>query len=126
MEVELFLAKFWGLYLVIVSAAFLINKHSLDSVIKLTQDRSFMLMTGFMSLILGLASLILQNSWSLDWLGLITLLGWLALLKGVARFVYPEGTVKLVKSFKSDTFYYVAMVITLLLGAYLAYVGFYF
>ena len=46
------------------------------------EDRGFGIMYGFLSIFLGLGTVILHNVWTLNWQGLITLIAWLALLKG--------------------------------------------
>ncbi|MEH7034016.1 hypothetical protein V7054_17650, partial [Priestia megaterium] len=39
-------------------------------------------------------TVILHNVWTLNWQGFITLIGWLALLKGIYVIAYPEPSKK--------------------------------
>ncbi|MGQ0516843.1 hypothetical protein ACT453_40595, partial [Bacillus sp. D-CC] len=42
---------------------------------------------GFLSIFLGLGTVILHNVWTLNWQGLITLIAWLALLKSIPEMI---------------------------------------
>ena len=88
MEISLFLAQFWGWLLVIFCAILLIRKKaSLEELLKLYKDRGFVWLYGYLALILGLVTVILHNVWAADWRVIITLLGWLSLLKGIGMIV---------------------------------------
>jgi uncharacterized membrane protein HdeD (DUF308 family) len=57
-------------------------------------DRGFGIIYGLLSIFLGLGTVILHNVWALNWKGFITLIGWLALLKGIYVIAYPEPSKK--------------------------------
>jgi hypothetical protein len=85
------LAQFWGWLTLIVSAIFFARPDVLREVkILMVENRAFALSYGLLSLILGLASVVLFNRWSLSWSALVSLFGWLALLKGVLVLAWPE------------------------------------
>lgn len=80
----LLLARFWGWLTLIVAVVFLFQPARLREIkLLMIENRGFSLMYGIVSLILGLASVLLYNSWSLHWASLISLFGWMALLKGI-------------------------------------------
>jgi hypothetical protein len=56
----------------------------------IVRDRGFSLIYGMASIILGLASVLLVHSWGANWHTLITIFGWLALLKGITAGAWPE------------------------------------
>ena len=56
----------------------------------IVEDRSFGLTYGFLSLFLGLTSVLLHNVWEPNWQVLITIFGWLALIKGIIVIAWPE------------------------------------
>jgi len=84
------LAQFWGWLTLIVSGTFFARPDVLRDVkILMIENRAFSLSYG-LSLILGLASVILYNDWTLSWQVVVSLFGWLALLKGILVLGWPE------------------------------------
>ncbi|QWG48260.1 MULTISPECIES: hypothetical protein [Bacillus cereus group] len=95
MEASIFLGLFWGWTTVIVSGILFVRPSVLRELkILLVEDRGFGIIYGFLSIFLGLGTVILHNVWALNWQGLITLIAWLALLKGIYVIAYPEPSKK--------------------------------
>ncbi|MGG0238124.1 hypothetical protein [Bacillus rhizoplanae] len=95
MEASTFLGLFWGWVTVIVSGILFVRPSVLRELKKLVvEDRGFGIMYGFLSIFLGLGTVILHNVWAFNWQGFITLIGWLALLKGIYIIAYPEPSKK--------------------------------
>lgn len=125
MEISIFLAKLLGLYLTIVSIAMLIHAQKFRNLIPDLTTPAFNFLGGVMALLLGLLIVLSHNIWQADWRVLITLLGWMTLIKGVARLFIPNAANKLsVKYIENSAVYYVTVVILLIIGIYLSYVGF--
>lgn len=126
METSKFLAKVIGVYLFIVSIAMLINKQGfLLAVDQLTHDNSAMFIAGFFTIILGILIVIAHNVWQWNWRALITLIGWIGLIKGIAILFYPQIINSSAQIYlHSNTFYYLAACIDLTLGLVLCYFGF--
>jgi hypothetical protein len=90
MSTETFFALFWGWLTVVVTLMFFIRPKALHDVKHLiVENRSFGLAYGYMSLFLGLASVLLHNYWVPNWHVLVTIFGWLALIKGILVIVWP-------------------------------------
>ncbi|KRF51261.1 hypothetical protein ASG99_13085 [Bacillus sp. Soil768D1] len=95
MEVSTFLGLYWGWVTVIVSGILFVRPSVLRELKKLVvEDRGFGIMYGFLSIFLGLGTVILHNVWALNWQGFITVIAWLALLKGIYVIAYPEPSKK--------------------------------
>lgn len=91
METSTFLGLFWGWITVIVSGILFVRPSVLRELKKLVvEDRGFGIMYGFLSIFLGLGSVILHNVWVFNWQGFLTVIAWLALLKGIYIIAYPE------------------------------------
>jgi hypothetical protein len=91
MTTQTFFALFWGWLTVIVTLMFFIRPKALHDVKRLiVENRAFGLTYGYLSLFLGLASVLLHNVWALNWHVLITIFGWLALIKGILVIAWPE------------------------------------
>ncbi|WP_347939768.1 hypothetical protein AAEY33_16535 [Peribacillus simplex] len=95
MEVSAFLGLFWGWMTVVVSGILFVRSSVLRELKKLVvEDRGFGIMYGFLSIFLGLGTVILHNVWALNWQGFTTVIAWLALLKGIYVIAYPEPSKK--------------------------------
>ncbi|PGM90035.1 hypothetical protein [Bacillus cereus] len=95
METSTFLGLFWGWITVIVSGILFVRPSVLRELKKLVvEDRGFGIMYGFLSIFLGLGTVILHNAWVFNWQGFQTVIAWLALLKGIYIIAYPEPSKK--------------------------------
>lgn len=126
MDVSIFLAKVIGLYLLIMAIALFVNGQKIKPIMSdLVRNPALMFMIGFICLILGLLLVIGHNLWVADWRVLITIIGWLTLIKGVSRVIYPQMDSKMVNFFlESHSAIYIAALIDLVLGVFLIYFGF--
>lgn len=90
-DVTLTLARFWGLLTLLASAVFFLRPPVLLELKRLmVQQRPFSLLYGLLTLVLGVASVALHNRWD-GWLpGVVSLFGWLCLVKGVIVLAWPE------------------------------------
>lgn len=124
MEISSFIAKFWGLYLLIMAALMLVRKEQVSAVIReCILSKPFLVFSGIISLFFGLAIVLIHPVWEMNWRIAITLLGYLALVVGIVRigftgFVQKRALVILQKG------YWTLFFVSLLLGAYLTYHGF--
>lgn len=78
---SIFLAQFWGLTFVIMGGIFLIRRESVRILIKMVQDDGMMILTGYAALLVGIAHVLLYNVWVSDWRVVLTLIGWMVLIK---------------------------------------------
>ena len=56
----------------------------------LSRDPALVLLSGVLSFVAGLAIVRVHNIWTLDWPVLVTILGWLAIITGLVRILFPE------------------------------------
>jgi hypothetical protein len=124
METTTFLAQFWGWLMVLSCLTFLFRKQMMKEMLHLMKDKGFVLLTGFMALILGLVTVLLHNVWVADWPVIITIFGWISIIKGVTRMGFPEATQKMVSNFtKNPTTTNVLLVIGALVGVWMIWVS---
>lgn len=121
-EITIFLARFLGGFYVIFGLLFITAK-TLGRVIEMTDDKSFVISTGYISLLMGLAVVAAHNLWTLDWRVLITILGWSTLIKGILKIGFPEFIRKQAQKFKSQQT--IEALLLLALGGYLLWMSFY-
>ena len=121
MEISIFFAKLWGSFFVIFGLLFIITRQ-LGRTIEMTDNKAFVISTGYITLLMGLATVILHNVWVYDWRVAITLLGWSTLLKGIGKIGFPELIHKQAQRFKSGQWLSAAFL--LLLGGWLLWISF--
>ncbi len=92
-NISIFLAKFWGWYLIIFFLIFSLNPKRIVQFVKDLQDQKFVILTSFLAIIIGLLNILFHNVWESDWRLIITLIGWLHLLTGLGLFIFPKKTV---------------------------------
>jgi len=116
MEITIFLARLWGSFFIIFGLLFIITRQ-LGKTIEMTDDKSFVISTGYYTLLLGLITVILHNIWVLNWTLAITILGWSTLIKGIIKIGFPEQINKQAQRFKKKQF--VSAFFLIILGAWL-------
>jgi len=122
MEISIFLAKVVGWYLIITAVLLLLRYKTLRrDITTFTKQRRGLMQYffGAYSLIIGLLIVSGHNIWEADYRVVITIIGWLALIKGIAYFILPW---KWFKSFINWTgrsgWMIIWAVIGLIVGAY--------
>lgn len=80
--------------------------------------------TGFITVILGFLIVHFHNFWKKDWTVLITIVGWIALIKGVLIIAAPQLVLKASAPFVSDASLAAFPYAALLLGLLFGYFGF--
>ncbi len=121
----IFLAEFLGIYMVIISAAFLLRKQNRDLLFKVYSHKETILVTGEIYSIIGLFLVLSNNFWTSTLSIIVAMLCWLILVRGLIRLFFPGIVIgmanKLKKSKALTTFF---LVLDLLLGIIIAYLGF--
>ncbi len=120
-EISIFFARLWGSFFIIFGLLFFITRQ-LGKTIEMTKDKAFVISTGYITLIMGLVTVILHNVWVADWKVVITLLGWSTLIKGIMKVGFPEVIHKQAQRFKKKQI--VSTIILIILGIWLIWMSF--
>jgi hypothetical protein len=124
MELSIFLAKLLGIYMLIIAVELMARRHEFEkAAIDFAASKGLIVFSGSVSLILGLAVAIGHPVYEFNFRGLITLLGYLLILRGVWRMTFPTRIQKKMAScfhrgFKG------CVIILIILGIYLTVSGF--
>jgi hypothetical protein len=123
-----FLSKLVGLYLILISLAMPAHKQAtIDSINALIHNAPVLFVIGVVAVVAGLAMVLGHNTWSGGTLPVVvTLTGWLLLIKGsMLLFLSPEGVYAvLLAGIHFEQFFYLYMAVVFLLGICLTYAGF--
>ena len=117
----IFFARLWGGFFIIFGSLFIISRQ-LGKTIEMTDDKAFVISTGYITLIMGLVTVILHNVWIWDWPVIITVLGWSTLIKGITKVGFPETIHKQAQRFKKKQWLSALFIIGL--GAFLLWKSF--
>jgi len=121
MDITIFFARLWGSFFIIFGSLFIITRQ-LGKTIEMIDDKAFVISTGYITLLMGLVTVILHNVWVLNWKVAITILGWSTLIKGIMKVGFPEKIHKEAQRFKKNQ--WISAVIIILLGAGLMWMSF--
>ena len=128
MPLTYFYAELFGVILIVMSLAMVMNKHAmLTTFNELAESRPIIFIAGLMSMFVGLIAVLTHNVWNGGALAFfVTLIGWAFLLKGIFCFFFPHGSYKkLMHAIKFEHVYYPYSFLALILGVFLSYYGFF-
>jgi hypothetical protein len=90
METSKTIAGLIGPTFVAVAAGLLLNLGSISAVLEpLSRDPALVLIYGIFLFVAGLAIVRFHNHWVVSWSVLVTILGWLLVVGGLARILFP-------------------------------------
>lgn len=120
------IAGYAGPLLIVVAAAMLLRRSVFADVIQdLSNSRGLIVLAGVLALIAGLAIVRAHNVWAADWTVAVTVLGWLCILGGVLRIVWPDRIAGLADSMMGGNAAYTSWALfTLALGAFFTAKGY--
>ena len=80
---------------------------------------------GFTALAIGYLLVTFHNVWEMDWHVIITIFGWIALIKGMLILVRPEAIIAIAKIFvNNEKALKIEAIVVLLLGLLFSFLGF--
>jgi hypothetical protein len=126
MYISIFLAKAIGIYLIFISISFILHEKRLKGLMmNMMKNPALMLISGFIPLLIGILLVVTHNIWVMDWRVIITIAGWLALLKGMSIILFPEFLINWsIKWMNNKLAYYATFLFVFLMGAVLIYFGY--
>ncbi|MGH7095748.1 MAG: hypothetical protein ACREFB_19730 [Stellaceae bacterium] len=122
-----FLSRLIGLAALILSGAMFVDKAPMLAAIDLmTHDRAALFLLGIAGIVAGLAIVLTHNLWSRGvWPLVITLVGWLILIRGILLVALPDALIaRFYTAVHVADYYYLYAILPLALGAYLTWRGF--
>lgn len=127
MDVSIFLAKFIGLYCVIIGLVMLIKQKFLHFMIKDVGRSHFnMFIVALITLLFGIPLIICHNVWVKDWPVVITVFGWLCFIAGIVRFLFAEAIMNICANKNFKVMIIVGGIFSIIIGLFLCYYGFWF
>jgi len=124
----IFLSKLFGLYYLLIALTMVLHRRSLvETVTSLFHNAQAMFLVGVITMLAGLAMVLVHNVWRGGVATVIvTLIGWIVLAKGLTFLLLAPQTAAdlFLAGLQFARLYFVYVVFELILGVYLAYSGF--
>lgn len=122
------IAGYAGPLFIAVAVALLINRHAVAELVTGVLNRpEFIFFSGILTLLAGLAIVRAHNVWTDEWTIIITILGWLCVIGGFVRIIWPHQVTTLRGSVAgSENALTAWALVALLLGAFLTAKGYAF
>ncbi len=121
MDISIFFARFLGAFYLVFGLLFIVTRQ-LGKTIEMTDDKGFVISTGYISFLMGLAVVVLHNQWSADWRLAVTILGWSTMIKGILKIGFPELIHKQAQRFKKKQA--LSIIFLMFLGGWLLWMSF--
>jgi hypothetical protein len=120
------IAGYAGPLIMVVAAAMLVNRRTLVGVInEVSNAPGFIFFAGILTLLAGLAIVRAHNVWAFEWTLLVTVIGWLAIIGGIVRIVWPDRIAAISNKILANENVFTAWaLIALMLGAFLTAKGY--
>ena len=117
-NVSIFLAKFWGWYLIIFFLILSLNPKRIQQIFEYLKDQKFVIITSFIAILIGLINILIHNIWEDSWTLIVTLIGWIAIILGLALFIFPVRTISWI-NYINVKFFQLLYMLLFLLGIFL-------
>jgi hypothetical protein len=112
------------IYLPASLGAFFSTDYYRNIAVDLFSNSALTYVTGFITVIIGFLSVTYHNTWAKSWVVLITILGWLAMAKGICLIAFPQFVHTLSERMLTDSGAKIFPYAALCLGLLFAYFGF--
>jgi hypothetical protein len=121
-DISSVIAEALGIFFVVMGVAMVVNGKETAAVIEeAAQNRGFLWTWGFLALATGAVIVALNNLWTSGLPLAVTILGWLALVKGAFILVFPGAVSALYRKFGHSGLIVFAGVVALVVGFALLY-----
>ena len=125
MNITLIITQVLGIIFSILGLSMLVNKKNMATVVEdMLHSQGLFWLTGLATLTIGVVMIGLNNGWNSGLQSVITIIGWLILIKGTAILLIPKTMTLFYKKFVKDSMLIWAGLIILILGLLLVYKGF--
>ncbi len=123
MNLSRFLAAVMGWYFIIISLLVLLRYKVFERIAReLCHVEAAWTLSGMIILVFGLIIAVSHSLWTPDWRFLVTLIGWILLIKGVSRLYFPTMTKHLTIQWLQRRYLnLISAILSLVIGIFLIY-----
>jgi uncharacterized membrane protein len=127
MPTSIFIAKLLGPVFVIVGVALPLRAQAFRTILQeFIRSPSLLYFAGFFGLLGGLALVLTHNVWVLNWRLIITLIGWVTIVRAVVTILRPQIIVTIgSKLLRRRDIFFGAAALNVVIGLVLSYFGYF-
>ena len=126
METSILIAKIIAIaYLSIGVGLLFSGDYYKKELVKMLGDSSYMLFGGLISIIIGMLIIEYHNNWVKNWTVLITIIGWIAVAKGIFLLAFPKSFCFFKPMLKPKNINKFMLPLVIIMGLIFAYFGFF-
>lgn len=127
METSIFFARLLGPYCIVVAIGILFNLKNYQKVMEdYFKNTALILLGGVIAFLFGLIVVLFHNLWAVNWTVIITIFGWLGIIKGAWLIILPDTTAKITEPYRRKAFLLMSHAIILFfLGVVLTVKGYF-
>ena len=127
MEYSMFLAKIIGWFYVIVAVGIIFNPKAYEKIMEdFSKNSALVYLSGIFTLLIGFLMVLTHDIWEANWMVIITVFGWLGLIKGVWLLLLPNTVPKITAFYqKKMGLLRIYAVLMLALGIFLVLKGYF-
>lgn len=127
MELSLLVAQVLGIVLFVLGFGLICNAERYKKMYQeVINNDGFVFFSAVFALIVGTVFVLTHNIWEMHWSVIITIFGWIALVKGFILAIFPKQVVKMVAGIlDSARMFIVAGIGYMIFGGVLIYFGFF-
>lgn len=118
------LAELWGFGFLALGLSLLINPNNRKEIFKAVEDDMGLFCVGMITLVLAIATLLNYHVWSGGWGLVITIIGWLGIVKGIFLLFLPSTAKKMYSKMANKDWMTYLYFVAVILGLFLIYMGF--
>lgn len=97
------LARLMGPYIILIGVSLMLNRKIFRQIMEdFPKNPSLIFVTGLLTFVAGLTTVLFHNIWALDWRMIITVFGWLILIKGIMLVAFPSTLLKTTKIYSGN------------------------
>lgn len=125
MDLSTFLGQVVGAYLIVMGLSLFINREEIQKAVReFAGANASLVFYGAIALILGLMVVLSHNIWDGTWRTIVTVIGWIVLLKGATAVLFPKLLRDTGSFFSKASMLNFAGLVVLAFGVYLAFQAF--
>lgn len=127
MEAPVFIAKVFGIFYLVAAAGLMFNRQFYKKFMEdYSKNTALVFFSGMFALIVGIVIVLVHNVWTPHWTVIITLIGWIALIKGAWLIIFPNTVPGFMQAYqKNENLLIVHSFGAFIMGAVLTYFGFF-
>ncbi len=124
MDVSIILARILGILFLLIGIS-IFNRKTVTALLEeMERQRGFLWLSGLIAAVFGAVIVSLGGFWFSDWRIVISVIGWLSLIKGLCILIFPESAISFYREFKVKCSVW-GGIIAIIIGLFLCYAGFF-